>query len=126
MKFKREVVFRPAYDKRDEGCGVHGAEAVFVLRGPKGVVEFELYTNWMLPHVGGELRKPDPAYLRYHSRKPLGSDLVSDSCEYLGGKPCYWGSTALGSELFFDALVEKGSEGVWEKLEEYYREVFGG
>jgi hypothetical protein len=50
----REVLIRPAYDRRSEGYGIHGVEMCFVVKGPKGAVQFVVFTNWHLPHVTQE------------------------------------------------------------------------
>lgn len=46
------------------------------------------------------------------------------NCEYLGC-PCYYDGSSLNAERVFDILVEKGSDGVWKYLEEYYIDTFG-
>ena len=68
-----------------------------------------------------------PADVGYHSPKPIyeGQEIMSDCCECLGGKPCYYGGSGLYAEKIYKVLVEKGSDEVWKKLEEYYIDIFG-
>lgn len=45
-------------------------------------------------------------------------------CEWLDGKPCYYDGSGLAAQEYFKVLVTEGSEAVWKKLEEYYKETF--
>jgi len=136
---KREVIFGPAWDKRNpnlsENYGIHGVEIRFMLIGDKGAVRFVIYTNWHLPHVQKEFDdkyvdaifyKPLPADVGYHSPKPMyeGQEVMADSCEYLGGKPCYYDGSGLRAQEYFITLVTEGGEAMWRKLEEYYHCLF--
>lgn len=141
---ERETKFLPAYDKRNDpkgNYGIHGADLRMYLKGELGTVQFVIYTNWHLPHVQNELIHrnlnseigircaftPQPADIGYHSPKPMweGQEPMTNSCECLGGVPCYYDGSGLYAEEIYKVLVEKGSEEVWEKLEEYYVDVFG-
>ncbi len=133
--FKRLVQFAPAYDRRSpdpaKNYGIHGVKIRFILTGDKGVVQFLLYTNWHLSHVlnelGGAYEAPMPADLGYHSPVPIreGQTLMTDSCEYLDGKPCYYDGSTTAADRLWDVLRERGDEGVWQELEGYYGQVFG-
>jgi hypothetical protein len=138
-KFKRSILFRPGYDERRKGCGVHGMEMRFVVKGPRGAVQFLLFTNWMLPHVERELHdryekgeslnpclfKGYPADLGYHSPKPMYKDqsAMRNDCDILGGQ-CYYDGSGLNAERPFGILVSQGLEALWKFLEEYYGSVF--
>lgn len=141
---EREIKFLPAYDKRNDpkgNYGIHGVDLRMYLKGELGTVQFVVYTNWHLPHVQEELLNrntndrlgikctftPMPADIGYHSPKPMweGQEPMSNSCECLGGIPCYYDGSGLYAEKIYEVLVEKGSEEVWKKLEEYYIDVFG-
>ena len=56
---ERLTILHPAYNKRNpdpkKDYGVHGVELRMVLKGPKGAVQFVLFTNWMLPEVQQDL-----------------------------------------------------------------------
>ena len=138
----REIVFYPAWDKRSNdpktNYGVHGVELAFFLKGKEGAVQFKVMTMWQLPHVQKETdsREPDfrhpylfhspmPSDLGYHARVPQydGQDIMKNECPVIGG-PCYYDGSGLQAEKVFDILTEKGSEGVWKYLEEYYKERF--
>lgn len=139
-KLQRIVEMEPAYDKRDpdpsKNYGIHGVNLRMVLKGKKGAVQFLIYTGWHLPHVQEELdnkhqldhlfHKPIPADVGYHSPKPIHGDYkpTSESCPYLDGKPCYCDGSALHAEKVFGILLEKGSDGVWGHLEDYYDRTF--
>ena len=141
---EREIKFLPAYDERNNpkgNYGIHGVDLRMYLKGELGTVQFVVYTNWHLPHVQEELLntskcdklsikcnfEPMPADVGYHSPKPIyeGQEIMSDCCECLGGKPCYYGGSGLYAEKIYKVLVEKGSDEVWKKLEEYYIDIFG-
>lgn len=47
-------------------------------------------------------------------------------CKWLDGAPCYYDGSGLNAEPVFELLIEKGSDAVWEYLENYYEEVFHG
>jgi hypothetical protein len=105
----------------------------FLLRGPKGVVQFLLYTGWQLPHVQAEFdrkgydSKPMAADLGYHSPVPFYEDQTptTESCGYLGGKPCYYDGSGLQAEPVFERLLREGDAGVWAALEDFYANIFG-
>ena len=64
----------------------------------------------------------------YHSPVPHyeGQICSQDSCSYLGGKPCYYdGSSLRAEEWVRDILIPKGSDGVWESLEQEYARLLG-
>ncbi len=140
---ERIVEITPAYDKRhSDPCrnyGIHGADLRMILKGDLGAVQFVLFTNWHLPHVTEELLQkstdkldikcrflPSPADLGYHSPKPMyeGQEIVSESCECLDGKPCYYDGSGIEAEKIYNLLITEGSEAVWKLLEEKYTEMF--
>lgn len=139
-QFTRSIEWTPAYDKRPT-YGIHGLTIRFLLTGEAGVVQFLLYTNWQLPHVTQDLlrkpyepssgdphwmERPHPADLGYHSLAPVydGQPMTRQTCEYLGGLPCYCDGSALDAEPVFHRLLAEGDTGVWAALEEYYTRTF--
>lgn len=139
--FRREVVFHPAYDKRNsdpnKNYGIHGVNLTFYLHGPKGVIQFVIYTNWQLPHVQAEFdarpphreypylfHSPQPADIGYHSPVPMyeGQTPMKGECSILGGK-CYYDGSSLMAEDVFKVLVEGGDEALWKELERRYNEM---
>ena len=149
-KFKREITFLPAYDKRSDdpnkNYGIHGVEMRWILKGEKGAVQFLVYTNWYLPHVvehliGAKysyqsskifsaskvsaLFLPMAADVGYHSPKPFYEGQISmEDCPFLDSKLCYYDGSGLLAEEYFKVLTEEGDEAVWKKMEEYYVERF--
>ena len=142
-KLTREIKIHPAFDKRDKdplkNCGIHGCDLRFLLKGPKGVVQFVIFTNWQLPHVTEEFIQkpikdridikirylPMPADLGYHSLVPMYEGQTGRAnCEYLDGKTCYYDGSSLSAEPIYDILLREGSDGVWKALEKYYKELF--
>jgi hypothetical protein len=127
--------------KPDDGTlntnyGVHGCELRFVLKGPRGAVQFLVYTNWQLSHVAVVnerhnhdhlLCKPMGADVGYHSPVPTydGQTSIRSACPYLDGKPCYYDGSGLRAEIWLnEILLPLGSDGVWKALEQEYHERF--
>ena len=143
-KLERITHISAAFDKRDpdpkKNYGIHGCELRMVLKGGRGAVQFLIYTNWQLPNVQKEMIEKHPrtadaelffapmaADVGYHSLKPQyeGQKSIIESCEYLNGKPCYYDGSGLRAEEWFKILVEKGSDVIWEMMEEEYHDLFG-
>jgi uncharacterized protein (TIGR02996 family) len=154
--FVRRVEFAPAYDRRpkkagDPDYGIHGVDLRLALVGPKGAVQFVLFTNWHLPEVQGSMLEhqatrlvagrsrqetvaalgalftPLPADLGYHSKRPMyeGQEPMGNGepCDYLG-VPCYYDGSGLGARRPWEALLRGGHEAVWKLLEDEYRDRF--
>ena len=135
------IQFEPAYDKRHsnpkKNYGIHGVNIRFLLKGERGATQFLIFTNWQLPHVQKELRvdmrpdkyfifEPMAADLGYHSPVPIYEGQSSlGACPVLDGKDCYYDGSGLNAEPVYKILLEKGHEGVWKELEEYYVLTFG-
>lgn len=143
VKLERSVEVGAAYDKRNpdpsKNYGIHGVSLRFLLRGPNGVVQFVIYTNWQLPHVRREfdakasnhnhfLCHPQPADIGYHSYVPTyeGQTSMGSSCEYLGGVECFYDGSTLYADDVFKIMVEKGGEAMWAELEAYYEDRLAG
>lgn len=137
---KREIRFIPAYDKRhtdpSKNYGVGALQVCFYLTGDEGCVQFTFSTGMYPRHVEAEWvgqprrRYPDwMAYdIGYHSPEPMydGQEPITNSCERLDGKPCYYDGSSLNADRYLDALMTEGDEKVWEMIEDYYRSVFHG
>lgn len=136
--FVRHFEITPAFDKRNpdpsKNYGIHGMDFKWVLVGPKGATQFEIFTNWQLPHVQKELERkketclstPIPADWGFHSPIPQYEEakVVVDDCTYLGGKPCYYDGSGLRARDIYNEFTEKGEDWLWGKLLEYYNELF--
>ena len=136
---ERRIKFIPAWDKRHsdpkQDYGIHNAEIRFLLIGPEGAIQFVISTGWQLPHVEKEqehlkpLRGVNRAWatdIGYHSYTPRYEDqtLITDSCEVLGGKPCYYDGSSLNAEPIFHRLLAEGDKAVWEEMEKWYLHTF--
>lgn len=133
-EFRYLIEWSPAWDKRDpdpkKDYGIHGMELRFVLIGSKGATQFLVYTNWVLPQnckpwdemVKAHLLQPMPADVGYHAyvAQREGQQPISQSCEYLGGKPCYYDGSGLQAEELFDIFVAEGEDAVWAWLRKRY------
>ena len=140
MVFERIITIEPAFDKRSpnprKNYGIGSATLRFVLKGDNGATQFVAFTGWHLPDVTEDWKakeweimgKLTGADVGYHSPKPIydGQEVSTEGCEYLNGKPCYYdGSGLRAEEVGVPTLLNKGSEGVWEMLEEEYHRYFG-
>ena len=117
-KFTREITFAPAYDSRDQNRGIGAAIAIFILRGPKGAITWDLSTGWYR-HTD-EVEPPTPMGIDYHKprrRKP--GEEVGKGCAALQGRPCKSEGTACSEHVYY-RLLQDGTDGVWEELEKYY------
>ena len=138
MDLQRRLEWVPGFDKRSDNpatnYGIHGAECKFLVQGPKGVVQFVIYTNWMPrscriawnAHKPAHLLQPMAADLGYHSYNPIYPDQepMTDECQYLGGR-CYYDGSSLNAEPLLDLLIEEGDGAVWARLEAKYHQTFG-
>lgn len=141
----RKFEVYPAYDKRGEGYGQHCVTMRWLVIGPKGAIQFVLYTGWypdVIPqtrwddwsdwetlHVKHEASSSDlpmPCDLGYHSYVPHyeGQKPLTSHCHVLGDKPCFYDGSSLNAAKPFSILVHEGGEKLWEFLENYYRETF--
>lgn len=138
-QFERTVTFQPAFDKRhpdpNKNDGVGAMRIRFVLKGPKGAMQFVVSGGMYLPHVADELWnrhgnhnpfKTSGWDIGYHSPVPQyeGQEPMEGTCDVLGC-PCYYDGTSLGAEEFVPAFLEEGEKAVWAMLEERYNDRFG-
>lgn len=138
-KFERIVQFTPAFDKTSidptKNYGIGSMLCWLYLKGVFGVVQFQFNTGIYLPHNmkqiyasnKNNLFTADGWDLGYHSYKPLyeGQQPLTDKCSLLENGPCYYDGSSLNGQEVFKILVEKGSDAVWEFLENYYYKTFG-
>lgn len=153
MKSEKRIEFYPAYDRQhldpSQDYGIHGVDLAFYFIGDKGAVQFKLSTGWLLPYTVGiktdrldwkhgmnypallaaktsHLYYPSPTDLGYHSKESRYEDQPKLDCHLLEQGFCYYDGSSLNAYEPFDILLHKGSEGVFEYLEEYYKELFEG
>lgn len=155
-EFEQWIEMDAAFDKRHDdptkNYGIHGVDMRFYLRGPKGAVQFVLFTNWQLPHVTQELAvrhvaeiqaggsghvkpvdilrihsNPLPADLGCHAYEPQYDDQERmESCDILLDAPggCYYDGSGLAASEVYKRLLEEGSDGVWAALKDCYKRTF--
>lgn len=133
MNLERIIEFKPAYDKRDldpkKNYGIHGIEMRWYVKGPLGVVQWVVYTNWMLDSVDKSnwpqsLQEPMAADLGYHSPKPMYEDQrLMTPCQFFA-EGCYYDGSSLAADTVLDILKKEGGEAVWKYLENYYLDTF--
>lgn len=120
--------------KRDYGNGALMIR--FIVMGPKGAVQWYTSTGWYLAAVR-EIAASNPYRERdklegwdlgYHALEPQyeGQNVSRESCEYCGGKPCYYDGSSLQAKELEEGFLAGGPEWVFKKLREYYAYTFEG
>jgi len=156
---EHKLIFLSADDRTDpdpsKNYGVFDVCMKFLVYGPLGITEFDLHTNWYLPHVmdtrlvamkrdvlfGKEdfLLKhwisPSPLDVCYWSLERISEydTYFKNGCSYVfDHKPCYYGYSYSQHEnglytpdFVYDKFLRHGDDVVWEYLEKYYSEIFG-
>lgn len=156
---EHKVLFFPAWDKTDpdpnKNYGVSDVRIKFLVIGNKGIVEFDLSTNWYLPHVVDRrleaLKKdvyqqkedfllrtwiaPYPLDVCYYSLDQLSVDdthFDSGLSYVFDHKPCFYGykyededGSLWTPEYVYNQFLLYGDDAIWKYLEKYYIETFG-
>jgi len=154
----RKIMFMPAFDKINpdpsKNYGIGCLELRFILEGEKGVIEFQLLTNWYQEHVMKRrfefLKKdvwsgkkdflirgflePFPVDICIWSLSKRHEDCLffEEGVSYVfDGKPCYYdyiyrdNNDDVAHDVAYRKLVDDGEESLWKYLEEQYVEAFG-
>ena len=125
-RFERAVVFEPGYSdpgpRGPQWCGKHGMDIRFMLRGPKGVTQFLMFTGWVPGEEGVDPRisdlYPTAADIGYHARVEQYEDQWGqEECEYLGA-PCFYDGSGLAAEAVMERFLTDGEPAVWRALRE--------
>ena len=131
--FEKTIYTIPPFDKRSKepskDYGIGSLIVVFVLKGEKGAVTFELDTGAYSPAITEELyvrHFPYPHIPRgrgvsFHSRTKWwkGQKLTTRECKILNRK-CYLDCNWLAGREAFTAYLKGGDEAVWKLLELAY------
>lgn len=144
-ELKRHFKIGGAYDGRSHprNYGIGAMTLYFAVSGPKGGVSVYLSTSWYLPQnqqtsldlftkgypfdPREELMQPKWWDVSQHHKEPQyeGQMLVKE-CDLTGGD-CYAdGTSLLGKEAWLPGFLHGGSDWLFDRLEDYYREVFEG
>ena len=136
---ERLILFEPGFDKRDpdpkKNYGIGGMKIRFVLKGEKGAMQFLIGTDWYPYDTQKEYLsrfpnkdnvQPGGWDIGYHSLTPMyeGQESMTDVCEFLDGKPCYYDGSGLAADRLIPAFLARGADAVWEELEEWYQTKF--
>ena len=140
-----ERIFKmsPAFDKRhtepSKNYGIHSATLFMCVKNEQGAVIFSMSTEWFLPETNDWLRQcenrhttfdrkwqPRGNAVCYCSPKPMNEwqekESGRDNCDWLG---CCWGDCSYStSDAVVELLISKGSDAVWEYLENWHKDVF--
>lgn len=143
-EFERIVRVKPAYDclvvrpcvHGSEKCGTtpgfnhgrHAAELHMIVRTPVAEVILGIGTGWDLPETPANFRDrqgPRGLFVEFHSSVPRyeGHETQGTTCE-LWPEGCYGDVGYSMSDIPAELLVRKGSDAVWEWLENEHREAF--
>lgn len=130
----RTIEIHPGYDRRPSPEGMHGAEMVFILRGPKGVVTFACFTDWLPKATQQGLMhgversgvigiQPKPLEYAFHAPEPSETvrRVMHTDCPYMDGGVCWTELNTNTAEYIRDLLLQGGSDAVWLELETRYR-----
>lgn len=114
--------------------GIHGLDVWFILKGPKGAVQFVVTFPVYLPHVQAESYewkyKPEIMGIDvgYHAFTPQYESQTSMPCDLLGGECYYDGSSLRADEWAKEIFAVRGEppeNEVWRRLEGEYVSCFG-
>lgn len=130
--FEIDIQFSPGYNCELRGPGRHGVcgmEIRWYLRGPKGVAQFAVYTDW----IPGELRpghgRPPVGYpprepaqyprgvdLGYHAIAPQYEEQESMGCDLLPTGRCFYDGSGLNAVRLARRFTDEGEQAVWDEL----------
>lgn len=149
-RFERIVRINPPYDKRNKNpkknYGISALSFFFILKGRKGAVQIYLSTQYYPSKImdgyiqkkgynpfrwtyNNELKDTFDCWdIGYHSIKKPDYLEKDDKrvCDINDCGYCYYdGSSLRGEEdKIGELFMDKGEEGIWEYLENYYKETF--
>lgn len=129
---------RLPFDRRhpdpSKNYGIHGLDIWFILKGPKGAVQYAVTFPVYLPSVdtssfGSWSREIRGFDVGYHSPVPRYEGQSAMECEHLEGKQCFYDGSALRADdwtkKIFSTVGKSPDEVLWKMLEDEYIERFG-
>lgn len=135
MKLERITKVILPFDMRNrdpkKNYGIHATDIWFILKGPKGAVQYGVTLPCYLPHI----EKTDPYMdeihgfdVGYHSPVPMYEGQSSSKCEHTSTGTCYYDGSSLRADDWtkdiFSTIGRHPDEILWEKLEQEYKERF--
>ncbi len=128
---EREVLITPGYDLRGKGprnYGIAGCTIFFYVKGPHGVIQCSIMTDWYLQSARGtpaghsQQNKPWITDIGYHAKEPqYEGHTKMTNCHLL--EECYYDGTSL-NEKWEEGLINEGTKWLWPRLEQLYRSRF--
>lgn len=126
---ERAVVFEPGFNDRGGKYGVHGMNIRWLLRGPKIVTQFLIYTSWVPGEVGHGYEPntlvpamfPMGVDVGYHSPVPTyeGHQPMKEPCDYLDGI-CYYDGSGMRADDLLQGFIHQGESVVWRELQDFH------
>lgn len=128
-KFQRDIKFEPGHNKGGN-YGINAMKIRFILHGEKASVQFLMNTGWYPKKEEGRFgpewytQSPGAWDLGYHADEPQYENHDSYDCDNRSSGKCYYDGSSLYAEPILEAFFLEGEEAVWNKLENYYNELF--
>ena len=141
MSLERITWVSPAYDKRDaapaKNHGIGACRITFIVKGPKGAVQFLVGTNWYCDSAREHRSRFRPLLhdevimgcdVGYHSPVPRyeGQEPMAQPCNLVDGGTCYYDGSSLRADSWVKKLIICGTAWLWPHLEGVYRHEFEG
>jgi hypothetical protein len=108
--------------------GIGGLNVWFILKGHKGAVQYAVKFPVYLPHVEYSMDEIYGFDVGYHSPEPIYAGQSVRECDHLSAGKCYYdGSSYRAREWTKEIFSVQGrypDDVLWEKLEEFYYEIF--
>jgi hypothetical protein len=122
---ERAVVFLPGYSTDRKSYGRHGMDIKWLLRGPKGVTQFLVYSGWVPgTDLYGDVHAPTGADLGYHSTvQQYEHQEPMTECDYLGGRTCYYDGSGLQADALLRRFLVEGEQVIWRTLTERHDDL---
>jgi hypothetical protein len=107
--------------------GQHGMEIRWYLRGPKGVAQFVMYTDWppssQSPRLDGRRSFPMAADLGYHALSPqYDGHIGRDDCHLIDGE-CFYDGSGLQAKRLMERFFAEGEDAIWTMLQWTYEQI---
>lgn len=117
---RREVRIKPGPDPKR-------VRMEWLLHGEKGTVQFVAWITGKSDPSFPSLPKYEfyPLDLGYHAHvEQYEGQCRMDECEFMpDGKGCFYDGTSLGAGDLWAEVSERGDAVLWERLEEWYRDM---
>jgi len=146
MSLRLEISIDPAYDYSKglpDGTkgnyGIGSCRMRFIVRGEHGCMHWAFSTGWYLPEIQDQHWKQGQRFagisssdLGSHGYQPVWYHDIGCHCDRcqvdreccnLLDAPCYYTGHGTGTDLI-DVLLTKGSDAIWDILDDLYRRDF--